>query len=195
ALAHLPGVDQAVVVLREVRPGDVRLVGYVVAKPGSETEEAALRRSLKSTLPEYMIPQHVVALERFPLTPNGKVDRRALPSPMGAERGGEGYVAPSTSTEKMLAALWQELLGVARVGAHDNFFDLGGHSLLCLQMTSRLAQTTGVRLNPRIILRNDLSQVAAQLPESASPPPPSQKPASPEKKSLAQRLLGRLMRS
>jgi amino acid adenylation domain-containing protein len=195
ALAHQVGVDQAVVVLRELRPGDVRLVGYVVAKGGGEVEEKALRRSLKSTLPEYMIPQHVVALERLPLTPNGKVDRRALPSPMGAERSGEGYVAPSTPTEKMLAALWQELLGVGRVGAHDNFFDLGGHSLLCLQMTSRLAQTTGVRLNPRIILRNDLSQVAAQLPDSATQPPPSQKPPAPEKKSLTQRLLGRLMRS
>jgi Phosphopantetheine attachment site len=117
---------------------------------------------------------------------------------MGLERHSDGYVAPSTANEKLLATLWQELLGVPRVGAHDNFFDVGGHSLLCLQMTSRLAEMTGVRLNPRIILRNDLSQVAAQLPpagERSSDPPPPSLPPEPEKKSFAKRLLGRLIRS
>jgi acyl-CoA synthetase (AMP-forming)/AMP-acid ligase II len=191
ALTGQPGVDQAVVVIREVRPADLRLVAYVVARPDADVTEVSLRRQLRTLLPEYMIPQHFVAMERLPLTPNGKVDRLALPSPLGAERTDDSYVSPSTEREKMLAALWMELLGAKRVGARDNFFDLGGHSLLCLQMTSQLERLTGTRVNPRIILRNDLSQVAALLPESPAVTPVA---AAPEKKSFAQRLLGRLKR-
>jgi amino acid adenylation domain-containing protein len=194
ALARQPGVQQAVVVVRDVQPGDARLVAYLVSSGNGDggAMEVSLRRELRTMLPEYMIPQHFVALDQIPLTANGKVDRRALPSPLGVERAGEGYVAPSTEKEKMLSALWEELLGINRIGAHDNFFDLGGHSLLCLQMTSRLEKRTGTRLNPRIILRNDLRQVAALLPdEHVAPPPPA---APPQKKTLGQRLLERIRR-
>jgi hypothetical protein len=141
-----------------------------------------------------MIPQHFVTLEQIPLTANGKVDRRALPSPLGTERPREGYVAPSTDNEKLLGTLWEELLGVGRVSAHDNFFELGGHSLLCLQMTSRLEKQTGTRLNPRIILRNDLRQVAALLPDTAAAPPPPGPVPPPQKKTFGQRLFERIRR-
>jgi len=197
SLTRVAGVEQAVVVVSEVRPNDRRLVAYLVWASGSDTSDARLRKELRVTLPEYMVPQHFVAMERLPLTPNGKVDRKALPNPIGAGSDvvDASYVAPNTDREKLLAELWQELLGVPRVSAHDNFFDIGGHSLLCLQMTARLEQVTGTRLNPRIILRNNLSQVAALLPDAPAKPQPAEAPPppAPARSSLTKRLLGRLI--
>jgi amino acid adenylation domain-containing protein len=192
ALGRIPGVGEPVALVREDRPGDRRLVAYFVARGGAEPEDAFLRKELRAILPEYMIPQHFVPLERMPLTPNGKIDRRALPSPAGATVAGRtDFVPPQTDKERVLARLWEQILGVPNIGAHDNFFDLGGHSLLCLQMTAKLAEKTGIRLNPRIILLNDLSQVAAMFPEL---PPPSVRPMPPQQdKSLAQKLFGRLL--
>jgi amino acid adenylation domain-containing protein len=196
AIAAQPGVAEAVAVVREDRPGDQRLVAYLVVRSGAEVSEANLRTELRVGLPEYMIPQHFVVLDRLPLTPNGKVDRKLLPSPSGTATADETYVAPSTDKERMLAEMWQEILNVPRVSARDNFFDIGGHSLLCLQMTVRIEQLVGVKLNPRIILRNNLSQVAALLeqgtknPESIAPPPPSSS-RRPGKPTLAQKLFGR----
>jgi amino acid adenylation domain-containing protein len=192
ALANVPGIQQAVVIVREDQPGIQSLVAYLVAPAG--IDDAELRKQLKSSLPQYMIPQHFVVLERLPLTPNGKIDRRALPSPSGGpSKPDASFVPPNTEKERVLASLWQELLGVPRVGLRDNFFDLGGHSLLCLQMTARIEQLTGTRLNPRIILRNDLSQISALLPEFLQAPGAGRAaPEPPAQKSLAQRILGRL---
>ncbi len=190
-LSSQPGVKQCVVIVREDQPSDPRLVAYLVVSGDADSSDASLRKQLRGLLPQYMIPQHFVVLERIPLTPNGKVDRRALPSPLPGSGGhDESYVAPATEKERTLAKLWQELLGVQRVSARDNFFDLGGHSLLCLQMTAKIEQLTGQRLNPRLILRNDLSQISALLPELRAAPA-TQAP-EPAQKSLAQRLLGRL---
>jgi amino acid adenylation domain-containing protein len=191
ALARVPGVRQAAAAVRGT--GDDRqLVAYLTGEPGSAADDAELRRALRVALPEYMIPRHFVRLDAMPLTPNGKVDRKALPAPAGggAPAAGAGYVAPSTPDERLLAELWQEVLGVARVGARDNFFELGGHSLLCLQMTARLAERTGRRLSPRVVLRNDLSQIAALLPTLGATPPPAAAPSS-----FAQRLLAKLRSS
>jgi amino acid adenylation domain-containing protein len=192
ALGRVPGVRQAVALVREDRTADHRLVAYLTTT-GGELSETALRQELRAFLPEYMIPQHIVMLDAFPLTPNGKIDRRALPSPEGAVALPlEGYLPPRTEKEKLVATLWQEVLGVDRVSARDNFFDIGGHSLLCLQMTARLEQRTGTRVNPRVVLRNDLSQIAALLPDASPALPPPAAAAAPSSSSLARRLLGRL---
>ncbi|HEV2734106.1 MAG TPA: non-ribosomal peptide synthetase, partial [Longimicrobiaceae bacterium] len=142
ALRALPGVEDAVVVVREDTPGARRLVAYFTAAPGAPAPALGdLRTHLRDAVPEHMVPSAFVALEALPMTPNGKVDRLALPVPGGRPGGGEDFVAPRTPTEEALAAIWSEVLEVPRVGAHDNFFDLGGHSLLVVQLHARLRET------------------------------------------------------
>ncbi|MFP2898100.1 amino acid adenylation domain-containing protein [Corallococcus sp. 4LFB] len=134
ALKDSDGVADAVVVVREDVPGDKRLVAYVV---GAEVEPVALRAGLVARLPGHMVPSAIVKLDRLPLTPSGKVDRKALPAPdAGGSR--DTYVAPREGWEALVAELWAPLLRVSRVGAHDNFFELGGHSLLATRVVSRL---------------------------------------------------------
>ena len=126
------GVSEAVVLVREDTPDDKRIVGYVVAD--REVDPSGLRENLREHLPDYMVPQHVVQLDAMPLTPNGKIDRKALPSPDSAGSTSESvYVAPENELETKIVAVWQEVLGLDRVGTHDNFFDLGGHSLLVVK--------------------------------------------------------------
>ncbi|MDB4970229.1 MAG: tycC2 [Myxococcales bacterium] len=137
ALAALDGIDAAVVVAHEGR-----LVAYVV---GSAVP-ASVRERLAATLPEYMLPSSVVTLDALPLTPNGKLDKKALPAPDGARADLAGaYVAPRTTAEELLAGVWREVLRLDRVGIHDNFFSLGGDSLLCLRVVSR-ARAVGITL-------------------------------------------------
>jgi amino acid adenylation domain-containing protein len=166
------------------RPTDRRLVAYIVPEPGENIMATEMRKHLRSKVPEYMIPQHFVELEAFPVTANGKVDRNALPSPFHGETAEElEFVEPSTETEKVLAKIWQEVLGIHRVGIHDNFFELGGHSLLSIQVISRIKKATGVRLNVRVLLLNSLGQIAPQCPVASSSPkeqkeqPAAEKPA------------------
>jgi acyl carrier protein len=122
----------------ENRPGDKRLVSYVVASHESTPTFNELRSFLKEKLPDYMIPSAFVFLDSLPLTPNGKVDRRALPAPEHSRSDLETkFVAPRTPVEKVLAKIWSEVLGLERVGVHDNFFELGGHSLLATRVMSR----------------------------------------------------------
>ncbi|MFY0566790.1 MupA/Atu3671 family FMN-dependent luciferase-like monooxygenase [Archangium lansingense] len=135
ALTRHPGVREAVVVAREDTPGDTTLVAYVVPSAEAAPESAALRAFLLKHLPEHMVPSLFVALERLPLTPNGKVDRKALPAPSEARRDtATTYVAPRGQLEEHIAAVWREVLRLERVGIHDSFFDLGGHSLQMVQV-------------------------------------------------------------
>ncbi|HEX8355027.1 MAG TPA: amino acid adenylation domain-containing protein, partial [Pyrinomonadaceae bacterium] len=130
ALAAHPGVREAAVVAHGEGPGDQRLVAYTSPAGGTAPEADALRRYLKGRLPDYMIPSAFVALDRLPLTPSGKVDRRRLPSPGGARPQLEQtYVAPRTALERMLCEMWRDVLRVDEVGVHDNFFALGGDSI------------------------------------------------------------------
>jgi aryl carrier-like protein len=133
------GVREAVVIAREDTPGDTRLVAYVVPS-GATLDTSSLKDALRAKLPEYMVPAHFVTLERLPLTPNGKVDRKALPAPdaVAAPRQ-TSYVAPDGSLEEMLLELWQETLGQESIGVEDNFFDIGGHSLLVVRLHRKLA--------------------------------------------------------
>ncbi len=154
-LARHAAVRQAVVVAREDVPGDKRLVGYVVAEgpPADLTDQ--LRATLRASLPEYMVPAHVMLLPAMPLTPNGKVDRKALPAPTAAKTDArEGaYVAPRSDLEISLAAAWQRILRVERVGIHDDFFELGGNSLSVLNLMLEMEQTTGVEVTLGSIFR------------------------------------------
>ncbi|HEU4881703.1 MAG TPA: amino acid adenylation domain-containing protein, partial [Longimicrobium sp.] len=143
-LREHPSVREAVVAAREVRPGDTRLVAYIVG-PGP-VESDALRAHLSERLPEYMVPAAFVRLEALPLTPNGKVDRRALSAPEGDAFVTRAYEAPVSEMETALAGIWAEVLRVERVGRHDNFFELGGHSLLAVRVISRVRQVLGAEV-------------------------------------------------
>ncbi len=147
ALLRHPAVTAAVVVVRE-DGGEKRLVGYTTGDGRSGPPADELRRHLRELLPEYMVPAAYVALEVFPLTPSGKVDRKALPPPEGARAAATAvaYVPPRNELERTIAAVWRDVLKVDKVGVEDNFFDLGGHSLLLAQVHSRLAPTLGEEL-------------------------------------------------
>jgi amino acid adenylation domain-containing protein len=164
-LATAAGVAQAIAIAREDRPGDVRLVAYVVPGPGAEVDGAALRQHLAGRLPEHMIPSHFVALNALPLLPNGKVNRKALPAPgLSAIESSADYVLPRTELERLLAAVWQETLAVPRVSVHDDFFRLGGHSLLAAQMVARLARTHQLVVPLRSVFENPtVASMAASL--------------------------------
>ncbi|NMO17644.1 amino acid adenylation domain-containing protein [Pyxidicoccus fallax] len=197
ALAKLPTVREAVVVARESGPGGKRLVGYVVAREGSRTDGATLRASLKEVLPEYMVPSAVVVLPALPLTASGKVDRKALPAADLSESAAREYVAPRTPTEERLAGLWRELLGVARVGAHDNFFDLGGHSLLATQALSRIRQSFGVELPLRRMFESPTLDAVARLVDEAlagRATPAPERPRAPRAQRWPTRPLGEVAR-
>ncbi|MBE0546008.1 MAG: amino acid adenylation domain-containing protein [Verrucomicrobia bacterium] len=146
-LARHPDVREAVVIAREVALGDQRLVAYHVAANGHVATATELREFLKQELPDPMVPAAFVSLDKLPLTPNGKVDRKALPDPEDIRVSLDtAYVAPRTEMEKAIVTIWCALLRVERVGLHDNFFDLGGHSLLVVQVQARLRDSLGMDL-------------------------------------------------
>src|SRR5204863_7630497 len=138
----------AVAVAREEETGDRRLVGYVAAAPGSAPTGLQLRDFLRERLPEPMVPEAVVLLKSLPRTPNGKVDRRALPAPEEEERASE---PPRGPVEEVVAAIWCEVLDRSEVGREESFFDLGGHSLLAVRVTSRVRAVFGVELPVRAL--------------------------------------------
>jgi len=151
-LAEHEQVRQAAVMVLEDVSSQAQLVGYVVTEPGEEVSTSELRRHLSAHLPEYMIPSIFVPMAEFELTPNGKVDRKALPAPDGSRPVLEReFVAPRTETEETLAGIWSEVLGVSQVGIHDNFFELGGHSLLATTVISRIRGSFSVELPLRYL--------------------------------------------
>jgi amino acid adenylation domain-containing protein len=150
ALLEMPAVAEAVVMSREFQERDTRLVAYFVPAKDSGVTVNEIRRFLQAKLPGYMVPSAFVQLHALPLTPSGKIDRRALPSPNQARPVlEEPFVAPHTPIEQQVAASWSDLLGLERVGIHDNFFELGGHSLLATQLVSRLCEAMNVEISLR----------------------------------------------
>jgi len=136
-----PAVREAVVIAREDTPGDKRLVAYMIPNQNQKLSSSELRDYVKQKLPEFMIPSHFVALDAFPLTPNRKIDRKALPAPDQVQIESEiAYVPPKNELEQTIVNIWQELLNAPKVGMNDNFFDLGGHSLLIVQAHRRLRE-------------------------------------------------------
>jgi natural product biosynthesis luciferase-like monooxygenase protein/amino acid adenylation domain-containing protein len=150
-LREQPGVRESVVMAREDVPGDKRLVGYVVLERAEEDAETRLREALRARLPEWMVPQHVVTLDALPRTPNGKTDRKALPAPDTARGRAAAYVPPAGGLEQAIAEVWADVLRRPEVGSQDNFFDLGGHSLLVVRVQARLREKLG-----RVIAITDL---------------------------------------
>ncbi|MEV5594486.1 amino acid adenylation domain-containing protein [Streptomyces sp. NPDC052496] len=163
ALAGHPAVAQAVVVAREDRPGERRLIGYVVPD-GTAVDAEAVREHVAGLLPDYLVPAAVVVLEALPVTANGKVDRAALPAPDFAARASER--APRTGTEEILCALFAEVLGVDQVGVEDSFFELGGDSIMSLQLVSR-ARRAGVVVTPWQVFEEKTPEKLAEVAETA----------------------------
>jgi amino acid adenylation domain-containing protein len=152
ALSQHPAVREAVVVLRTDAASGPHLVAYFTCHPATQPSAADLRRHLSQRLPEYMLPSRYVALARLPLSPNGKLDRAALPAPTAdPDEHQREHVPPRTPTEVLLVGLWAELLGLAQVGMHDHFFELGGHSLLATQLLSRVRELFQVELPLRTL--------------------------------------------
>ncbi|MGA7442672.1 MAG: amino acid adenylation domain-containing protein, partial [Candidatus Sulfotelmatobacter sp.] len=142
-LGALPSVQSAVVMAREDKPGDKRLVAYVLPSSQQEFSASSLRDSLKQRLPEYMIPSAFVKMDAFPLSPNGKINRRGLPAPDWSESRSVVAIAARDDLELLLANIWRKILGVPEVGVTDNFFELGGHSLLAARVLSEVERATG----------------------------------------------------
>ncbi|HVG43628.1 MAG TPA: amino acid adenylation domain-containing protein, partial [Longimicrobium sp.] len=160
-LLEQEGVSEAVVVAHQDEAGNRRLVAYVVG----DVEAGVLREHLRGELPEYMVPAAFVALERLPLTQSGKLDRRALPAPELASAE-EGYVAPRTPVEEVLAEIWAEMLRLERVGVTESFFELGGHSLLATRVVSRVRQVFGVELPLRALFEGPtVAELAGRVEE------------------------------
>lgn len=188
AISQHPGVRQVVVVAREDAPGDKRLVAYVVAPQAPAALMDELRARLRGSLPDYMVPALFVLLETLPLTPNGKIDRKALPAPAGGAGRSDAasYVAPTTELETSLAVAWEHVLGIARVGIHDNFFDLGGDSLKVLNLIVEMERNAGIDIDLGAVFKfptiatlvkslgdagaRDASMAVALQPEGDGPP-------------------------
>jgi len=158
-------VLDAHVTVREDLPGDKRLVAYCVPRSGAALEIAEMRDFLRRELPAYMVPVLVI-LGRLPLTPNGKLDRRALPPPQLTEfDDDEKRQAPCSEIERLVADIWMQVLNVDRISVQDNFLDLGGHSLLGMQVVSKIEKQLGLRIDVRELAFQTLGQVAAACSE------------------------------
>nr|QEO74125.1 condensation domain-containing protein [uncultured bacterium] len=166
ALTRQPGVESAVVLAREDGDGEKRLVAYVVGPSGGTSAEE-LRRGLQRTLPEPMLPSAFVFLEAFPLTPQGKIDRRALPAPERSQHGtGAEFISPRTPLEEEVARVWRDVLKVDRIGVSDSFWELGGHSLLATRVLSRIEEQFEVDLPLQTLFASpSLGEFAAMVGE------------------------------
>ncbi|MBE9224379.1 amino acid adenylation domain-containing protein [Phormidium sp. LEGE 05292] len=179
-LSQHPDVQQAVVIAREDIPGDKQLVAYIVPNQKLEAIDPSIKSFLEEKLPNYMVPAAFVMLDSLPLTPNGKVDRQNLPAPDRKNSDPETFVAPRSPIEQRLALIWAQLLRLEQIGVNDNFFHLGGHSLIVTQMLSRLREVFHVELHFQQIFHNptisSLAQLIAQYQNSQQWERPTIKP-------------------
>jgi amino acid adenylation domain-containing protein len=153
-LARSPDVTEVVLVAREDRLGNRRLVAYIVPPQGAEADVRDLRELIRRSLPDYMVPAEFVFLKALPLTPSGKINRRGLPAPEPDELAADRYIAPRDTTELRLAEIWASVLDRHPVGAQDDFFELGGHSLLAVRVLARVEQAFGVHLPLSILFQS-----------------------------------------
>ncbi|MBW3585942.1 MAG: amino acid adenylation domain-containing protein, partial [Cyanobacteria bacterium 0813] len=168
AIAQYPAIQETAVVAREDVPGRKYLAAYIVSHHQSATTNSQLRNFLKEKLPEYMIPGVFVSLDALPLTPSGKVDRRALPTPKLLPEIDDNFTAPRSPIEEILAAIWASVLGIEQVSIQDNFFELGGHSLLATQVISRVREAFGVELPLHTLFEEPTLAGLAKSVETAS---------------------------
>jgi len=168
ALTSHPAIEQAVVSAHHREGIGTQLVAYHVAAPGQAASSQELKQQLRQRLPDYMLPAIFISLERLPLTPHGKIDRKALPMPSGARPElADGYAPPGNDVEEKLASLWCDVLGLDRVGIHDSFFELGGHSLLATRLISRACEIFGVKLPLRRLFEAPTIAAMAELIEES----------------------------
>jgi len=154
-LAQFPGLRQAVVDVRAASSGDKRLIGYLLLQNGAEVSLPDVRSFLKAKLPDYMVPSAFMVLEHLPISPNGKLNRSALPNPDDARPElAREFVAPSTPVEQAIAEIFTEVLEVRTVGIHDDFFELGGHSLLATRVVTRLRDRFQIEMTPRFLFES-----------------------------------------
>jgi acyl carrier protein len=170
-LSQHPQVRKSVVLARGDLAGDKRLVAYVVTNPDPAPTISELQRFLRHRMPDHMVPSAFVMLDKLPLTPIGKVDRRALPAPDRARPEiEEAFVPPRTPVEELLASIWREVLGLQQVGIHDDFFDLGGHSLIATQVLSRVRRAIQVDLPLRRLFQAPtIAQLAKAIEDAGGP--------------------------
>ena len=161
-LARHPGVGKTVVVVREDVPGDQRLVAYVVRQGEGLCEAGELRSFLSKNLPDYMLPSAYEFLEALPLTPSGKVDRKALPAVSGQRGPSKAYVGPRDEIERKLITIWEELLSVRPIGVKDNFFELGGHSLLATRLIARIEKMQRAKVSLASLFQSPTIESLAQ---------------------------------
>jgi hypothetical protein len=165
ALSRHEAVAEAAASAYAEAHGRVRIVAFVVYQRDRRTTVSELRRFLREAVPEALVPNSFVELERLPRTENGEPDRAALPNPFARV---DQHVAPRTPTEALIAEIWQNLLGVERIGVHDNFLDIGGHSLLGVRALLQIEKRTGVRLQPVALTLQTLAQLAAECDRLSS---------------------------
>jgi amino acid adenylation domain-containing protein len=195
ALTNHSDVRDAVAVARADHSGTKHLAGYVVLRPGSTVTNLQLRAFLATQLPSFMVPSHIVVLEKLPLSSNGKVDRRALPAPENLpSTPGDATTAPRNATEVLLVEIWREILQCDQIGVYDNFFHLGGHSLLATQIISRVAKALGVELPVRLVFETPTIAAMAQAVDAAQQQPQTRPTitARPSPASRTQRVLDRI---
>jgi acyl carrier protein len=165
AMCGCPGIREACVIVRADPPGDSRLVAYVVG----EVDDEGLRRHLRQTLPDYMIPSAFMRLTALPLTPTGKLDRAALPTPDAQSGRAEHFVPPRTPVEERLAAIWAEVLRRDRVSVTDDFFELGGHSLAAMRVASRIYDDLAIEMPIRMFFeRPTIGELAVAIEDLRS---------------------------
>ena len=187
ALLTHGAVREAVAIVREDRPGDARLTAYLVAAGTHRPGQDVLLALLRAALPAHMVPQHLLWLPALPRTPNGKIDRRALPPPGASVAAPTGPVATS-AMERLVAGIFREVLSVGEVGRTDNFFDLGGHSLLTLKVAARFEAATGRRMHPGELFQQTVAQIAAAHGALDTPPAPAPEAAERKPAGLGGRL-------
>ncbi len=194
ALSAHAGVREVVVVAREDLPGGAALIAYYSTRGDTRPTAAELRALLRGSLPDYMVPSAFVELETLPLSPSGKVDRKALPVPEELAAVEAEFVAPRSAAEEQVAAIWREVLHVDQVGVHDDFFDIGGHSLLAMRVAGRIHSATGIRIPFReLFTLRTVESLAARLGSAGAETPDETIPARDDKAdaplSFAQELL------
>jgi amino acid adenylation domain-containing protein len=192
-LAEHPAVREAVVLARTDAPGETRLVAYYTRTDAPDPGADAMRAHMSAVLPEYMVPAAYVALGAMPTTPNGKLDRTALPAPAGDAYAGNAYAPPVGEVERVIAQIWGDLLRRDRIGRHDDFFDLGGHSLLAVRVLSRVRRVFGVEISlielfaePRL---RDVARLVTNARRAALPAIPAVRRDEPLRLSSAQQRL------
>ena len=162
ALESIPEVREAAASVGLDPVGERRLVAHVAYRDRRSLTTGEIRRRLRSFLPPYLVPSLVVEVDRLPRTPAGKIDRARLPAPLDSARSLREFEPPATPLERQLASIWADVIGLEAVGADDNFFDLGGHSLSCMRAVYRMSEATGRRFDPRSLMLQTLRQVAAE---------------------------------